>query len=270
MDSGNSSVCARCQFQNKPSWKSSCVCVAISAISERDGFKLSLQKQPSAFVIISTKKVHYPRCFCFLSYGASDVTLSFAVNSCAKAMNNGAGVNSVGVAIAGAALGTSTTSKLQRRPSLKFRMSFRTKKNRQAMVERTCNELALEGERLCKEGRWAEGVERLESAARAGTQDLKTLSALYSQLGNAYFYLENYSKSLEYHKQDLTLARTLGDKLGEAKACGNIGSALKALGQFDESVACCRMQLDIAREISDKVSVVVSSGMRFPPCQPTH
>lgn len=247
-----------------------CVCVAISAISERDGFKLSLQKQPSAFVIISTKKVHYPRCFCFLSYGASDVTLSFAVNSCAKAMNNGAGVNSVGVAIAGAALGTSTTSKLQRRPSLKFRMSFRTKKNRQAMVERTCNELALEGERLCKEGRWAEGVERLESAARAGTQDLKTLSALYSQLGNAYFYLENYSKSLEYHKQDLTLARTLGDKLGEAKACGNIGSALKALGQFDESVACCRMQLDIAREISDKVSVVVSSGMRFPPCQPTH
>ena len=173
-------------------------------------------------------------------------------------MNNGSGVNSVGVAASAAlALTTSTTSKLQRRPSLKFRMSFRTKKTRQAMVERTCNELALEGERLCKEGRWSEGVERLESAARAGTQDLKTLSALYSQLGNAYFYLENYSKSLEYHKQDLTLARTLSDKLGEAKACGNIGSALKALGQFDESVACCRMQLDIAREISDKVSVML-------------
>lgn len=211
-----------------------------------------------------------PLCICYLFYiqrtatiysdssfpaKLSDVISSAAVNSCAKAMNNGAGVNSVGVAAAGAALSTSTTSKLQRRPSLKFRMSFRTKKTRQAMVERTCNELALEGERLCKEGRWAEGVERLESAARAGTQDLKTLSALYSQLGNAHFYLENYSKSLEYHKQDLTLARTLSDKLGEAKACGNIGSALKALGQFDESVACCRMQLDIAREISDKVSV---------------
>ena len=175
-------------------------------------------------------------------------------------MNNGTRADRVGVAKppAPAAEPTSTTSRIQRRSSLKFRMSFKTKKIRQAMVERTCNELALEGERLCREGRWTEGVERLEAAARAGTQDLKTLSALYSQLGNAHFYLENYGKSLEYHKQDLTLARTLGDKLGEAKACGNIGSALKSLGQFDESVACCRMQLDIAREISDKVSELVS------------
>lgn len=157
----------------------------------------------------------------------------------------------------GAGPSTAYINRLQRRPSLKFRMSFKSKKTRQAMVERTCNELALEGERFCREGRWEEGIERLESAARAGTQDLKTLSALYSQLGNAYFYMENYSKSLEYHKQDLTLARSLGDRLGEAKACGNIGSALKALGQFDESVACCRMQLDIAREISDKVSLCV-------------
>ena len=172
-------------------------------------------------------------------------------------MNNGREREIGARRVGAAATSTTSSSRLQRRPtgSLKFRrMSFKSKKTQQAMVERTCNELALEGERLCKEGRWEEGVERLETAARVGTQDLKTLSALYSQLGNAYFYMENYSKSLEYHKQDLTLARTLSDKLGEAKACGNIGSALKALGQFDESVACCRMQLDIAREISDKVS----------------
>lgn len=176
-------------------------------------------------------------------------------------MNNGDSAKGVGVR------GISTTSRLQRRSSLKFRLSFKSKKTRQAMVERACNELALEGERLCKEGRWEEGVERLESAARAGTHDLKTLSALYSQIGNAYFYLENYSKSLEYHKQDLTLARSLGDKLGEAKACGNIGSALKALGQFDESVACCRMQLDIAREIDDKVSKQL---LQFPHLRSLH
>ena len=180
-----------------------------------------------------------------------------------RAMNSSSDSDVKRVGVVPAA-GTSTTSRLQSRPSLKFRMSFKSKKTRQAMVERTCNELALEGERLCKEGRWEDGVERLESAARAGTQDLKTLSALYSQLGNAHFYLENYSKSLEYHKQDLTLARTLGDRLGEAKACGNIGSALKALGQFDESVACCRMQLDIAREISDKVSLCTKRAASFP------
>lgn len=121
------------------------------------------------------------------------------------------------------------------------------------MAERNCSELALEGERLCREGQWEEGIRRLEAATKTGTTELKTLSALYSQLGNAHFYLEDFSKALEYHKQDLSAARSLGDKLGEAKACGNIGSALKALGQFDEAVACCRLQLDLARELGDKV-----------------
>ncbi len=121
------------------------------------------------------------------------------------------------------------------------------------MAERACNELALEGERLCRERQWDEGIQKLEAATRAGSSDLKTLSALYSQLGNAYYCLEEYGKALEWHRQDLTIARSMGDKLGEAKACGNIGSALKALRQFDEAIACCRMQLDLAREISDKV-----------------
>ena len=146
---------------------------------------------------------------------------------------------------------------LQRRPSLKFtRKSFRSKKARQAMAERACSELALEGERLCREGDWEEGIMRLEAATRTGASDMKTLSALYSQLGNAYFYLEEYSKALEYHKQDLTLARSMNDRLGEAKACGNIGSTLKSLGQFDESIACCRMQLDLARGLEDKVGLI--------------
>ncbi len=142
--------------------------------------------------------------------------------------------------------------KLQRRNS-KFRMSFKSKKARQVMVDASCNELASDGERLCREGCWEEGIHQLEAATRTGTTDVKTLSALYSQLGNAYFHIENYGKSLEYHKQDLTLARSMCDRLGEAKACGNIGSALKALGQFDESIACCRMQLDLARGMADKV-----------------
>ena len=127
-------------------------------------------------------------------------------------------------------------------------------------ADRACNELALEGERLCREGQWEEGIQRLEAATKAGSSDKKTISALYSQLGNAHFYLEDFSKALEYHKQDLTIARSMGDRLGEAKACGNIGSALKALGQFDEAIACCRMQLDLAREMSDKVCVATLGG----------
>ncbi|XP_072344846.1 G-protein-signaling modulator 1-like isoform X2 [Scyliorhinus torazame] len=120
-------------------------------------------------------------------------------------------------------------------------------------MEASCLELALEGERLCKAGDFKAGVAFFEAAVQVGTEDLKTLSAIYSQLGNAYFYLKEYSKALEYHRHDLTLARTIGDRIGEAKASGNLGNTLKVLGSFDEAIACCQRHLEISREQKDKV-----------------
>ncbi|XP_055897002.1 G-protein-signaling modulator 2-like isoform X1 [Biomphalaria glabrata] len=117
----------------------------------------------------------------------------------------------------------------------------------------SCMELALEGERLCKAGDCRMGVQFFEAAVEAGTDDLKTLSAIYSQLGNAYFYLQDYAKALEYHKHDLNLARTTNDKIGEAKASGNLGNTLKVIGRFDEAIVCCIRHLEISREIEDKV-----------------
>ncbi|XP_022906171.2 G-protein-signaling modulator 2 isoform X1 [Onthophagus taurus] len=117
-----------------------------------------------------------------------------------------------------------------------------------------CLELALEGERLCKAGDCRAGVAFFQAAIQAGTDDLRTLSAIYSQLGNAYFYLGDYGKAMQYHKHDLTLARTMGDKLGEAKASGNLGNTLKVMGRFDEAVVCCKRQLELSRELDDKLS----------------
>ena len=74
-------------------------------------------------------------------------------------------------------------------------------------MDGTCLELALEGERLCKAGDCRQGVQFFEAAVQVGTDDLQTLGAIYSQLGNAYFYLQEYGKALEYHKHDLNLAR---------------------------------------------------------------
>lgn len=70
-----------------------------------------------------------------------------------------------------------------------------------------CLELALEGERLCKTGDCRAGVAFFQASLSSGTNDLRTLSAIYSQLGNAYFYLGDYSKAMQFHKLDLTLAR---------------------------------------------------------------
>ncbi|XP_043256513.1 G-protein-signaling modulator 2 [Colletes gigas] len=117
-----------------------------------------------------------------------------------------------------------------------------------------CLELALEGERLCKAGDCKSGVAFFQAAIQAGTDDLRILSAIYSQLGNAYFYLGDYVKAMQYHKLDLTLARNMGDKLGEAKSSGNLGNTLKVMGKFDEAMICCKRHLEISREIGDKLS----------------
>ncbi|XP_023234019.1 G-protein-signaling modulator 2-like [Centruroides sculpturatus] len=121
------------------------------------------------------------------------------------------------------------------------------------MDPNTCLELALEGERLCKGGDFRSGVAFFEAAIRIGTDDLRTLSAIYSQLGNAYFYLGDYAKAMEYHKCDLTVARAIGDELGEAKASGNLGNTLKVMEKYDEAIVCCQRHLDISRELNDKI-----------------
>ncbi|KAM8874635.1 G-protein-signaling modulator 2-like isoform 1-T1 [Spinachia spinachia] len=120
-------------------------------------------------------------------------------------------------------------------------------------MESSCLDLALEGERLCKSGDYRAGVSFFESAIQVGTEDLQILSAIYSQLGNAYFHLQEYNKALEYHRHDLTLTRTIGDEPGEAKASGNLGNTLKLLGRYDEAVVCCQRHLDITRAMHDKV-----------------
>ncbi|CAL8270184.1 unnamed protein product [Arctogadus glacialis] len=120
-------------------------------------------------------------------------------------------------------------------------------------MESSCLDLALEGERLCKAGDYRTGVPFFESAIQVGTEDLQILSAIYSQLGNAYFHQQEYPKALEYHSHDLTLTRTIGDELGEAKASGNLGNTLKLLGRFDEAGVCCQRHLDITRAMYDRV-----------------
>lgn len=71
----------------------------------------------------------------------------------------------------------------------------------------TCLELALEGERLCKCGDFASGVDFFTAALKVGSHDMRTLSAIYSQLGNAYFYLNQYEKALNFHEMDLRTAK---------------------------------------------------------------
>ncbi|CAM1154389.1 Uncharacterised protein r2_g4286 [Pycnogonum litorale] len=45
----------------------------------------------------------------------------------------------------------------------------------------------------------------------------------------------------------------MNDRLGEAKASGNLGSTLKVIGKFDEATSLCERHLEISRELNDKI-----------------
>jgi len=93
-------------------------------------------------------------------------------------------------------------------------------------------ELALEGERLCKCGDFRSGVAFFEASIQAGTDDLKTLSAIYSQLGNAYFFLGDYPKAVNYHKHDLTLARYVAGSAFFSKAAKGFICEMRSVEAF--------------------------------------
>ncbi|KAL5969736.1 G-protein-signaling modulator 2 [Taenia solium] len=77
---------------------------------------------------------------------------------------------------------------------------------------RTCLELALEAERVCKTTRdYQTAIRLFRQALAVGTDDITVLSAIYSQLGNAYFYEHDFLHALEFHRWDLSLSRRLDD-----------------------------------------------------------
>jgi len=70
--------------------------------------------------------------------------------------------------------------------------------------------------------------------------------------GIAHSGLGNFSSSSRYHEQSLKLAQTMGDKLSEAKALGNLGVAYKNLGQYERAIHLQQQNLSIIREIGDR------------------
>ncbi|VDL91547.1 unnamed protein product [Schistocephalus solidus] len=118
----------------------------------------------------------------------------------------------------------------------------------------SCFELALQGERLCKAGDYRAAIQQFRTALQIGTDDVGVLTAIYSQMGNAYFFEQDYLHALEFHRWDLSLSRRVEDLLGEAKACANLSNCFKMLQKPSEAILCGQRQLEICRRLNDKVT----------------
>lgn len=123
------------------------------------------------------------------------------------------------------------------------------------------NDLAYQGELLCKSGDFENGLKCFESSLamfnkipstdKTNLNLLPTVSVIYNQMGNAYFYLQDYEKALIYHKKDLDLCEKFNDDFGKAKSCGNIGNTLQLIGDFDEAILYSFKNLDISIKLND-------------------
>ena len=51
----------------------------------------------------------------------------------------------------------------------------------------------IQGEQLCKQGKWTDAIDLFKRALELGTNDPEIRTAVYSQVGNAYFYLKDYN-----------------------------------------------------------------------------
>jgi len=58
----------------------------------------------------------------------------------------------------------------------------------------------------------------------------------YGNLGIAYQSQGDVSKAIEYHAQDLAIAKEVGDQAGEGRAYGNLGIAYQSLGDVSKAI----------------------------------
>ena len=101
------------------------------------------------------------------------------------------------------------------------------------------------------------GVAAQERAARVVAASVRTSMLsyalwVYSILGNVYQSMGDYAKAIEYHTQDLAIAKEVGNRAGEGGAYGNLGSAYEKQGDISKSIKYHAQCLAISKEVGDR------------------
>ncbi|XP_074640463.1 tetratricopeptide repeat protein 28-like isoform X2 [Tubulanus polymorphus] len=106
--------------------------------------------------------------------------------------------------------------------------------------------ISVIGQEMLPYGFFAASVVILEAALRIGTCSLKLKGSVFSALSSAHWGLGSIDKAIAYMHQDLGVAKSLGDQLGECRAHGNLGAAHFSKGNYKEALTHHRFQLILA------------------------
>jgi tetratricopeptide (TPR) repeat protein len=59
------------------------------------------------------------------------------------------------------------------------------------------------------------------------------------------------ARAIEYHTQDLEIAKEVGDRAGEGRAYGNIGNVYQSQGDFSKAIEHHAQHLSIAKDVGN-------------------
>ena len=119
----------------------------------------------------------------------------------------------------------------------------------------TCRSLALDGEKLIRNGKYLEATPVLENAVMVGTEDYQLLSILWSLLGRCHYSCGDYEKAAVCHTHDLAISIQCEDLKGQSQAYCNLGIVYRKLGRLSKAFVCFKMQLSLAKDSVDSIAV---------------
>ena len=73
-------------------------------------------------------------------------------------------------------------------------------------------------------------------------------------LGNVYHSHGQFQRAIEYHYQDLRIAKEVSDRAAEGRPYGNLGNIHFYLGDFQRAIEYHKQSLSIAKEVSDRAA----------------
>jgi tetratricopeptide (TPR) repeat protein len=82
----------------------------------------------------------------------------------------------------------------------------------------------------------------------------------YGLLGMAYQSLGKFSNAIEYHMQSLAIAKEVGDRTRQGAAYLSLGIAYKARLEFSKAIECYTQRLAIAKEVGDRAGEGTAYG----------
>ncbi|MER3492866.1 MAG: Fis family transcriptional regulator [Mastigocladus sp. ERB_26_2] len=121
-------------------------------------------------------------------------------------------------------------------------------------AESQADQLVKKGEELVDQGRSEVALPLFEQALaiyrkinnhRGEAQTLKGI-------GNVYYDLKDYQRSLSSQQQALKIAQVINDKDLQARTLSNIGNAYRALGDINQAISFYQQSLAVARQIKNR------------------